>query len=121
MQIIIILIFALELTLLFTHEMDAIYKQEWKMFIFFKNMIDEKAYNMFLLAHIPLYCVILILLFSSYIKIGYYIVDIFLLGHMILHFGFRKHPENKLNGLISKYIINLAGFLAIIHLVVISI
>ena len=121
MQNLINILFALELSLLFTHEMDAIRKKEWEMFIFFKNMTDEKACNIFMLLHIPLYVVILSLLFSSYLNIGYYIIDMFLFGHMLIHFGFRKHVNNKLNGIISKWIINLAGVLAIIHFVIILI
>ena len=119
MQNFIIVLFALELSLLFTHEMDAIHRQEWKMFIFFKNMTDEKSCNIFMLLHIPLYAAILSLLFSAYLNIGCYIVDIFLLVHMLIHWGFRKHPENRFNGIISKGIINLAGLLGVIHLVII--
>ena len=121
MLTLIIIIFILELSLLLTHEIDATFKKEWKMFIFFKNKTDEKAYNIFMLLHIPLFFIILSLFFSPYIYIGYYIVDIFLLLHMIIHFGFRKHPENKLNSRISKLIINVAGLLAAVHLIFIAI
>jgi len=120
MQIVIMAIFALELALLFTHEMDAIRRQEWKMFAILKDMDDEKAYSIFTLLHIPLYMAVLLLLFSSYSNIGYYVVDIFLLAHMFVHFGFRKHPANNLRGTISKLIINCAGLLALIHLIIIS-
>ena len=116
MQIVIKIIFILELSLLFTHEMDAIRRQEWKMFIFLKNLTDEKAYKIFLLLHIPLYTAILLVLFSSFMNIGNYIVDIFLIIHMLIHFLFRKNPANELNGKISKGIINSAGLFAIIHL-----
>ena len=120
MQTVAIIIFALELALLFTHEMDAIRRQEWKMFIILKDMDDEKACRIFMLLHVPLYMAILLLLFSSFSHVGYYVVDIFLLIHMVIHLGFRKHLDNKFGSTISKVIINSAGLLAIVHLIVIS-
>ena len=113
-------IFALELALLFTHEMDAIHKQEWKMFIVLKDMADEKAALVFMLLHIPLYAILLFLLFSGLETLGYYIADIFLIGHCLLHFCFRNHPANKLKTGVSNILILAAGGLAIIHLAVIA-
>ena len=115
-----IIIFALELALLFVHEMDAIRREEWKMFIVLKNMADEKAYHIFMLLHVPLYMALLLLLFSPFFAMGYYVVDVFLAAHMLVHLGFSKHHANKLNSTISKAIINLSGLLALIHLFIIS-
>jgi hypothetical protein len=109
-------IFAVELALLFVHEMDAIRRREWKMFIVLRDMEDEKAYQAFTLLHIPLYVIILMVLFSADALIGFYIVDIFLICHLFLHIGFRKNPANKLDGNISKAIIYISGSLALIHL-----
>ena len=120
MQIAVNAIFALELALLFAHEMDAIRKQEWKMFIVLKDMADEKAYLVFMLLHVPLYTILLFLLFSDMKTLGYYIADIFLVGHCLLHFCYRNHPANKLKTVVSNILILAAGFLAIVHLVVIA-
>ena len=116
MQIVLAGIFSLELALLFVHEMDAIRRREWKMFIILKDMEDEKAYRVFMLLHIPLYTIILVLLLSPYYYIGFYITDIFLIAHTLVHIGFRKHTANNLNNSISKSIIFLAGILAVVHL-----
>ena len=120
MEIVALLIFALELALLFVHEMDAIRRQEWKMFVFLKDMADEKAYRVFMLLHIPLYTAVLGLLLSDYARIGIYITDIVLMAHLLVHVVFRRHPANKLNGRMSKSIIYAAGLLAAIHLVLYS-
>lgn len=120
MPVIINTIFAFELALLFTHEMDAIRKQEWKMFIFLKDMADEKAYHIFMLLHIPLYAVIVSLLLSPFLHIEYYITDVFLVLHTLLHLGFRKHPTNKFNNNISNGIIFSAGLFAVFHLLLVS-
>ena len=119
-QTAITVIFALELALLLTHEMDAVRRKEWKMFTVLKNMADEKAYQIFLLLHIPLYLVLLLFLSSPFLYMGYYMIDIFLMAHMLVHFKFRKHPANKLNRAISKGIINSAGLLAAVHFIAIS-
>lgn len=111
------ILFALELALLFTHEMDAIRRQEWKMFIVLKDMADEKAYRVFLLLHIPLYTAILALLFSPFSQIAYVIVDLFLMAHMVIHLGFRKHPANRLNGPVSTFMIYAAGILGLLHFI----
>ena len=84
-------------------------------------MEDEKAYHIFLLLHVPLYVILLWLLFSPASQVAYYVVDIFLLAHMLVHLGFRKHPANRLDGTLSKVIINLAGLFAAIHITAISI
>ncbi len=90
---------------MFTHEMDAIRRQEWKMFIILKDMQEEKAYAMFTLLHIPLYAAILYLLLSPNVLIGFYITDVFLIAHTIIHFIFGKKPSNQFTGKISKAII----------------
>lgn len=116
MQLLTLFIFSLELTLLLTHEMDAIRKKEWRMFIILKNMPDEKASYTFMLLHIPLYTIILMVLFSGYAAIGNYIVDVFLIVHMFVHFLFRNHPANQFTSLTSKLLIYGAGVLAVIHI-----
>ena len=109
-------IFAIELALLFTHEMDAVRRQEWQMFIILKDMADEKAFRIFMLLHIPLYAVILSLLLSDRMIIAMYITDIFLILHMLIHFAFTGHKANQMNGGVSKAIIYSAGLLALVHL-----
>ena len=121
MQTFAVIIFYLALTLFLTHEMDAVRRREWKMFIILKDMEDEKAYHIFLLLHIPLYLTILLLLLSPFSQIAYYIVDVFLIAHMLIHLAFRNHQANKFDNTVSKMIINLAGILAVIHLVLLSI
>ena len=115
------IIFSLALALLFTHEMDAVRRQEWKMFVILKDMPDEVAYRIFTLLHIPLYALIFLLWLFNYLLVLFYILDIFLILHLFLHIGFSKHPDNNLKNRISKTIIFSAGLLALTHLIIISI
>ncbi|MDU5336928.1 DUF6713 family protein [Enterococcus sp.] len=113
-------LFALELALLLTHEMDAVGQKEWKLFIFLKDLPQQTAYWVFTLPHIVLYALVLFfLLLKSTIIL--YVVDLFLICHLLLHYFFRKHPENHLTGFWSKLIINFAGIIAGIHLILMMI
>lgn len=107
---------ALELALLLTHEMDAVRHKEWKMFIGLKDLPEQTAYWVFTLPHILLYALVLFfLLLKSTIIL--YVVDLFLIGHLLLHYFFRNHPDNQLTGFWSKLIISSAGIIAGVHLV----
>ncbi|MGX9757296.1 DUF6713 family protein [Clostridioides difficile] len=117
MQNILTILFAINLSLLFVHEMEAIRFQEWKMFIVLKGMEDKRAYLIFLLLHIPLYTLIIWLLLSPFFKLGFYITDIFLMAHLILHLCFLQHKSNKLNNALSMSIIVLMGTLSTLHFI----
>lgn len=112
-----LIIFVLMISLLLIHEMDAIRTKEWKMFIVLKDMADDKAYKIFTLAHLPLYCaVIFIMAQGGEPAVLYYIIDIFLIGHTIVHYGFKKHLKNGFTSVFSKAIIYSMGILAVIHM-----
>ncbi len=117
MELFLQIILSLELALLFTHEMDAIRHKEWNMFIILKDMHEKKAYQFFMLLHVPLYALVLFLLFSNHQKSAVFVIDLFLIGHMFVHRGFKNHPANNLGNPLSKILINAAGLLAIIHLI----
>jgi hypothetical protein len=106
------------LSLLLVHELDAVQAKEWKMFIILKNMAEEAAVKVFIALHVPLLGVALYALavggFASYVlKI---VVDVFVLAHAVLHFGFRKNSNNGFKTGFSKVIIYSMPVLAAIHL-----
>jgi len=116
-----VFIFVLIVSLLLIHEMDAIRVREWRMFIGLKNLHDETAYRIFSLAHLPLYIAAFFILASGGALaklILYYVIDAFLIVHAIIHYGFRKNPNNGFTSLFSKAIIYSLAILAIIHLCV---
>ncbi|MEM5012432.1 DUF6713 family protein [Niallia taxi] len=49
-------------SLFLLHEMDAIRRSEWRMFIVLKDTEDSTAYMVFTLIHLPLYTIILALI-----------------------------------------------------------
>ena len=116
-------LFILIISLLLLHEMDAIRTKEWKMFIVLKDMADETAYKIFTLAHLPLYFTAFYVMINGNpiaILIFYYVIDIFLIGHSVVHYAFKSNPNNGFTSVFSKTIIYVLGFLAIAHLCILS-
>ena len=115
-------LFIFMVSLLLIHEMDAIRAKEWKMFVFLEDMADELACKVFMLAHLPLYFAARFLLVQGGITtsaILYYVLDIFLIGHALIHFGFRKHKNNGFTSALSKTFIYTPTALGVIHLLLV--
>ncbi|KJD42801.1 hypothetical protein QD47_26110, partial [Paenibacillus terrae] len=72
--------------------------------------------KIFTFIHLPLYTIILSLLFSQYQTIIFWFLDLFLIIHAILHLFFEKHPRNGFKNTFSRSIIYPMGILAVIHL-----
>ncbi|MDE5052960.1 hypothetical protein NDK25_12030 [Niallia taxi] len=111
-----LLLFLFNLSLFLLHEMDAIKRSEWRMFIVLKDMEDSTAYKVFTLIHLPLYTIILALLFSRYQTITFWTIDLFLIIHAILHLLFEKHPRNGFKNTFSRTIFYLMGIFALFHI-----
>ncbi len=111
-----LILFLLNLSIFLLHEMDAIRRSEWRLFIVLKDMKDSKAYQVFIVTHLFLYVIILSLLFSPYQTITFWVLDIFFIIHTILHLLFERHPRNEFKNTFSRAIIYPMGFLATIHL-----
>ncbi|WP_139998813.1 MULTISPECIES: DUF6713 family protein [Paenibacillus] len=111
-----LLLFLFNLSLFLLHEMDAIRRSEWKLFMVLKQMDDAKAYKVFTLIHLPLYTIILAFLFSQYQMIMFWFLDIFFIIHAILHLFFEKHSSNEFKNTFSRFIIYPMGIIAAIHL-----
>ncbi len=83
-----LVLFLFNLSLFLLHEMDAIRRSEWRLFIVLKDMEDSKAYKVFTFLHLFLYVIILSLLFSEYQIIVFWFLDLFFIIHAILHLFF---------------------------------
>ena len=96
------------LSLLFIHEMDAIRKKEWKMFIFLKDLDEETAYKIFTFLHIPLYLILFWGIFLTNQSINYWfsiVLNGFYIFHLFLHLLFRNHKSNKYKNWFSWFLI----------------
>lgn len=103
-----ITLFIVIISLLLIHEMDAIRTKEWKMFIILKDISNELAYKIFTFVHLPLYFIAIFVMVQGGVSanaILYFVIDFFLIGHSIIHFCFRKKPNNGFTSTFSKTII----------------
>jgi len=110
-----LVLFLFNLSLFLLHEMDAIRRSEWRLFIVLKVMEDSKAYKVFTFLHLFLYVIIFSLLFSEYQIIVFWFLDLFFIIHAILHLFFEKHPRNEFKNTFSRAIIYPMGILAVVH------
>ncbi|MGG2055066.1 DUF6713 family protein [Lysinibacillus pakistanensis] len=110
-----LVLFLFNLSLFLLHEMDAIRRSEWRLFIVLKDMEDSKAYKVFTFLHLFLYVIIFSLLFSEYQIIVFWFLDLFFIIHAILHLFFEKHPRNEFKNTFSRAIIYPMGILAVVH------
>jgi hypothetical protein len=118
------LFFFIGLTLLFLHEMDAIWQKEWRLFIFLSALEEENAYRVFTALHLPLYLLIFWgvwggtkLELNPHFILG---LNLFFMIHVGLHFLFRKHPHYLFHSHFSRFLIvgtGLCGLLDVtLHL-----
>ena len=107
------ILFFLALSLLLTHEMDAVRRSEWKVFPLLAQISDDtRAYKLFTTIHIPLYVVLLWGTFSygaTKNQAFVYGIDSFCMIHVLLHLLFRCHPHYQFNNRFSWLLILGAG------------
>ena len=122
MQIAANLLFFFLLSLLMVHELDAIRRHEWRMFIILNKMDDERAFQVFAILHVPLLMVIFwFIAIPSAIVVFWFQVglDVFLIIHKFLHNSYQNHPNNEIDTIFSKRLIDLMAVVGFIHLVLI--
>jgi len=96
------------LSLLIVHEMDAIRRNEWRMFIYLSKLKPETGYAVFSLLHIPLFMLIFWGLFSAAPEIKKALIlflNGFFVAHFFLHLMFIRHRNNEFRSVFSWGII----------------
>ncbi len=110
--------FLLGFCFLLTHEMDAIRCKEWKVFPVTSRMGEEAGYVAFTALHVPLYALILWGLFGGDgVNRGLLVgLDVFFVGHVVLHLLFSNRPEYRFRSAFSWTLILGAGAFGAIDL-----
>ncbi len=89
-------LFYVGLALLFTHELDAVARQEWRILAPFNGLDDAEAQIVFVLVHIPAFAALLWLSGhrSERLRtVSQIAVDLFLVLHAGLHFALSGSPD----------------------------
>ena len=109
------LLFYIGLSLFIIHEMDAIHRQEWKMFPLLSSLNDRQGYLVFTVLHIPLLVAIFWLLTNpSTTDLFMRCFDLFMIVHLGLHLLFIKSKRNRFKHIFSWIVIvgiAVCGFL----------
>jgi len=120
MEIFTDLIFYTGFSLLLVHELDAIKRQEWRIFPVLSSLKDKTAYILYVSLHIPLFIIFFFLLTNQneYIRYWFRIgLDLFFIVHMVLHYLFSSHKEYKFTGTFSKLIICMMAAFGALHII----
>ncbi len=113
------LFFYLGLSAIIIHEMDAIRCKEWRIFPGLSLLKDTWGFNLFMLAHVPLFY----FLFWGLMRNGDHTqlklaLDAFLMIHVGLHILFLQHKKNEFKDLVSWAIIISAGLFGLLDILV---
>jgi hypothetical protein len=104
------LFFALGLSLILTHELDAVRRREWRIFPGLARLDDTAGYLAFTALHVPLFAALLWGLFGG--GLGGGLADglsLFFVVHVGLHLLALRHPKNEFTGVLSWALIGGAG------------
>ena len=100
--------FLLGVSLLFTHELDAMTHAEWRLLPLTSWLDPEVGRIVFVVLHVPLFAMVLGGLTSRLperaAKVQFW-VSAFLIVHAGLHLAFARHPANAFEGLLSNILI----------------
>jgi hypothetical protein len=109
-------LFLLALVGLFLHELDAIRQAEWRFFFRAPRFGEETAYRLFCVLHVPIFIVCLQYMHVRGFQLG---MDVFLIGHALVHTLLRNHPLIQFRTRFSQMWIYGPALLAGIHLILV--
>lgn len=111
------LFFFLGLSLILTHELDAVRQREWRIFPGLALLDDDAGFAAFTALHVPLFMALLWALFAGGLNRGLAeALSGFFVVHVGLHLLALRHPENRFTGPLSWSLIGGAGVCGALHL-----
>lgn len=113
-------IFYLGMGALFTYELDAMTNHEWRILPLLNLLPDDTGMSLFILAHIPLFGVLIALVAASNPTVRQrtrFALSAFLIINGMLHALFMSHPNYEFHSIISNILIFGGGVLGALHLV----
>lgn len=114
-------LFYVGLALLLTHEMDAMVNHEWRVLPLLRNVGDALAEDIFVLAHVPLYAIVIAFVASLNTRIrerARLAACGFLFVHAILHAAFSDDANYEFDTLRASLLIYGAAACGLTYLAV---
>ncbi|MFM7403058.1 MAG: DUF6713 family protein [Erythrobacter sp.] len=106
-------IYALMLSFLFAHEIEAAFRHEWRVLPITSFLPDELGREIFIWAHVPLFAGILLATNNERVRVA---LSVFCVIHVGLHWLFRNHPAYEFNNASSWALICGAGLSGLAYL-----
>jgi len=106
---------------LFTHELDAVKRHEWRVLPLTRLMSERAGEQVFIWIHVPLFAIILWLGEGSIANGFRYGLSGFAVIHVGLHWLYRHHPAYEFNNWNSWSLILLTGVSGAVYLVCASV
>lgn len=113
------LVYYLGISLLITHEMDAVMHSEWRLLYVLRDLEESAAFSWFLSFHVPMFFLILWLGHHQNLRIRSFFriaASLFLIIHAGLHFRLQDHAKYEFDGLVSDTLIFGAGACGLVFL-----
>ncbi|OVE76357.1 hypothetical protein BVX98_06190 [bacterium F11] len=111
-------IYYFSISLLITHEIDAVGSAEWQLLYILRSLPETTAFSFFVLAHVPLFFVLLWFSHHSNNRIQMrfrFGVSVFLVIHALLHLRLSGNPGYAFSGVLSNSLIYGAGLVGAVH------
>jgi hypothetical protein len=111
--------FYLGISLLFTHELDAMSNHEWRLLPGLKAMSEAAGATVFLVAHVLLFALVIGLVASLNLKtraVARNIVCGFLVVHAVAHFLSSGNAAYEFSSLVSSLLIYGAALCGVVYL-----
>ncbi len=113
------LLFYTGFAFLFTHELDAIHRHEWRIFPLLSNLKEDVAYHVFVILHVPLFVLFFWLMSHPSENVRYWFqvgIDAFLIIHLGLHYLFKSHKQYEFTSVFSRTVIILMALFGLLHI-----
>ena len=111
------LLFYAMLAFLFTHELDAVKRHEWRVLPLTSFLPDVTGERVFIWLHVPLFFAILWGVRDDPNQTFGQFLSAFSVVHIGLHWLFRNHPRYEFNTVGAWSLILAAGFFGGLHLI----
>ena len=108
------------LAFLFTHELDAVKRHEWRILPLTSFLPERLGEQVFIWVHVPLFLAILWFAGSNPNSGFALLLSAFSIVHVGLHWLFRNRPRNEFNTLGSWALILATGLFGTLHLLATS-
>lgn len=112
-------LYILAVSFMFTHELDAIRRHEWRVFPLAGRFSDETGFLVFVLLHVPLIALVIWLSIPIDVNVAtpfQTVFSIFCIVHVVLHKLLERRLAYEFNNPLSQFLIWGSGVFGLGHL-----